>query len=134
MGMKFVRESLAADEAIALEVPLHWFSWVSVALLVLAAAVTAGLSLPFAVWIAIRNLTTERALTSRRVIQKTGWISRHTDEMKLGAVENTEISQGVIGRLLGYGTVRVSGRGVGQVELRLAPDPMRVKREIDAAC
>ncbi|HEY7841202.1 MAG TPA: PH domain-containing protein, partial [Gammaproteobacteria bacterium] len=65
-------------------------------------------------------------------IFKKGIISRKTEEMKLGSIETVEIDQGVIGRLLGFGTVRVTGRGISDVTFTGVDDPMDVKRRIES--
>ena len=43
-----------------------------------------------------------------------------------------EIDQGIIGRILGYGDIRVTGRGLSDVLLRQVADPMAVKRAIES--
>lgn len=59
----------------------------------------------------IRVLTTELALTNRRVIAKKGFIRRDTIELRLEKVEGLMVNQSIFGRLLNYGTVTVSGTG-----------------------
>lgn len=54
---------------------------------------------------------TEMAVTDRRVIAKRGFIRRDTIELNLTAFEGCKIDQSIMGRLLGYGTVTLSGRG-----------------------
>jgi uncharacterized membrane protein YdbT with pleckstrin-like domain len=71
-------------------------------------------------------------VTNKRVILKRGVISRHTEEMKLGSIETVEIDQGVWGRLFGFGTVKVTGRGLSDVVFRRIDDPMAVKRAIES--
>jgi hypothetical protein len=52
--------------------------------------------------------------------------------MKLASIETVEIDQGVLGRMLGYGNIHVSGRGISDVVLRNINDPMAVKRAIES--
>lgn len=59
----------------------------------------------------LRVMTTELALTNKRVIAKTGFIRRNTIELRLEKVEGLMVSQGIFGRLLNYGSVLVSGTG-----------------------
>lgn len=59
----------------------------------------------------IRVLTTELALTNKRVIAKVGFIRRDTVELRLEKVEGLMVSQGIFGRILNYGSVSVSGTG-----------------------
>jgi acyl-coenzyme A synthetase/AMP-(fatty) acid ligase len=59
----------------------------------------------------VRRNATEMAVTNRRVVIKTGLVSRKTIEMLLNKVESIEVSETAIGRMLGYGTIVVIGTG-----------------------
>ncbi|MBE0446210.1 PH domain-containing protein [Psychrobacter sp. FME5] len=59
----------------------------------------------------LRVLTTELALTNKRVIAKTGFIRRNTVELRLEKVEGLMVNQGIFGRILNYGSVLISGTG-----------------------
>ena len=59
----------------------------------------------------IRVLTTELALTNKRIIAKTGFIRRNTVELRLQKVEGLIVNQGLMGRILNYGSVLISGTG-----------------------
>nr|WP_246624709.1 PH domain-containing protein [Oceanobacter mangrovi] len=76
---------------------------------------------------------TEQGVTNKRVIRKSGIISRKTDEMKLGAIEAIEINQGIWGRILGFGTLTISGRGDGDVVMTWMANPVKAKRDIESA-
>jgi uncharacterized membrane protein YdbT with pleckstrin-like domain len=62
-------------------------------------------------WGMARRNATEMAVTNRRVVVKTGLVSRRTIEMLLNKVESIEVSETTMGRLLGYGTIVVVGTG-----------------------
>ena len=51
--------------------------------------------------------------------------------MKLGSIETVRIDQGVWGRILGFGDIRVTGKGISDVVFRRMHDPMEVKRRIE---
>ncbi len=87
---------------------------------------------PFAIYEYLRLRHTEQGVTNKRVVFKTGIISRKSEEMKLGSIETVEIDQGILGRILGYGNVRVTGRGTSDVLFRSVADPMAVKRAIES--
>jgi hypothetical protein len=59
----------------------------------------------------VRRNATEMAVTTRRVVIKTGLTSRKTIEMLLNKVESIEVSETTFGRMLGYGTITVIGTG-----------------------
>jgi uncharacterized membrane protein YdbT with pleckstrin-like domain len=68
-----------------------------------------GLFFLVAAW--IRYRTTEFAVTDRRIIAKTGLVSRRTVEMFLDKVESLNVEQSVPGRVFDYGTVTIRGTG-----------------------
>lgn len=59
----------------------------------------------------IRRNATEMAVTTRRVVVKTGLASRRTIEMLLNKVETIEVSEPGMGRVLGYGSITMIGTG-----------------------
>ncbi|MBE2267825.1 MAG: PH domain-containing protein [Anaerolinea sp.] len=56
-------------------------------------------------------LTAEFGLTTRRIMIKTGIIRRKTLELSLGKVESFQMHESIIGRLLGFNTLRITGSG-----------------------
>jgi len=66
------------------------------------------------------------------VILKRGIISRKSEEMKLTSIETVEIDQGVFGRIFGFGTVKITGRGISDIAFKGIDDPMSVKRQIES--
>jgi uncharacterized membrane protein YdbT with pleckstrin-like domain len=59
----------------------------------------------------IAKYTDEFAITNKRVIIKTGLISRRTFEMNHSKIESVSVDQSILGRILGYGTIKVVGSG-----------------------
>jgi len=71
--------------------------------------VVLGLIILFTLWIKFRS--TELAVTNRRVIAKFGFIRRETFELNIDRVEGIQVSQGLIGRIFNFGTLRIGGTG-----------------------
>jgi len=63
----------------------------------------------------ITYLTTEYGITSTRVISKEGLIRRDIEEISLSSIESINVTQSIIGRILNYGTIVISGRGTSKV-------------------
>ncbi len=63
----------------------------------------------------ITYLTTEYGITSTRVISKEGLIRRDIEEISLSSIESINVTQSIIGRILNYGTIVISGRGISKV-------------------
>ena len=129
--MSYIEESLSAGEKIEGLFKLHWTSWLWVWLWVLLAIPTLGLTLFVALYVFLQLKYQERGVTNKRVILKKGIIGRKTEEMRLKSIETVEIDQGVFGRLLGFGTVKITGRGVSDFLFTGIDDPMAVKRTIE---
>jgi uncharacterized membrane protein YdbT with pleckstrin-like domain len=75
--------------------------------------------------------TTEFAITNRRVIAKTGFIRRHTLEMLLPKIESVDVRQGILGRMLNFGTVTVTGTGGTRESFRAIAEPIVVRKKIN---
>lgn len=84
-----------------------WVSYISLTVL--------ALGVLYFLWELIRMRETEIAVTDRRFIRKTGWISRDTNEIELRSIEESNLKQSVLGRLLGYGTLTIKGTGQGVI-------------------
>jgi uncharacterized membrane protein YdbT with pleckstrin-like domain len=108
--------------------PNTWYGlWITLAVLLLAGAVIFLAVAGYQRWV------TEIAVTDLRVIYKTGLLTRLTDEMPLGKVENIEITQSIFGRIFGYGNVDVQGTGaigIGSNKLRRIASPLEFRDHI----
>src|SRR5215469_14989816 len=79
-----------------------------------------------------QRVTTEIAVTDRRVIYKRGLIRRHTVEMHMDKVESVDVDQSIWGRLLNFGDVYVHGTGVGLEPLTMIDHPLELRNHITA--
>lgn len=59
----------------------------------------------------IMFITSEFIITNKRVIAKIGLIRRKSIEVLLNKVEGIQVNQGILARILGYGTITVGGTG-----------------------
>lgn len=96
----YVDNHLIRDEQVEYETSYHWIIFIS-----LRSLLSLGI-LPL-----IDMNTDEFAITNRRIIVKTGLVSRHTLEMNLSKIESVNVDQSIMGRLLGYGTITIIGSG-----------------------
>jgi uncharacterized membrane protein YdbT with pleckstrin-like domain len=125
--MAYIDESLSAGEEITGLFEQHWVVRIPMVLWLLLV-----ITFPLAIYEYLRVRHTELGVTNKRVISKTGIISRKSEEMKLTSIETVEIDQSILGRMLGYGNIKVSGRGSSDVLFRNVDDPMGVKRAIES--
>jgi uncharacterized membrane protein YdbT with pleckstrin-like domain len=128
---------------------LHWIIYVRATLILLVAAVvfvwylydgtatigTVALVITL-IWLLamlgawIRRLTTEIVVTDRRIIYKTGLISRRTVEMNMTKVETVDVVQSIPGRMFDYGTILIRGVGSSYEPLRQIAHPLPMRNAI----
>ena len=152
--MGYVDENLIAGEQVLHRSHLHWIAYVPS---VLSAALFVGLSafallapdihkinkdvfwvllalapLPIVkTYVVCRN--SEFAVTDKRVLLKTGVIRRHTFETLVTQVENIAVDQSVLGRLLDYGTITVTGTGATKETFARIAAPLEFRRQVQTA-
>jgi len=73
----------------------------------------------------------ELGITNKRIIVKRGLLSAHVDEFTLDKVQNVSFHQGILGKLLKYGTVIVqTGATFGKDGLQGIKDPKLVRNTL----
>ena len=72
----------------------------------------------------VKRATSEFAVTDKRIIIKTGFIRRKSLELFLRQVEGLYVDQGILGRILRYGTLSVIGTGGTKEPFPYIHDPM----------
>jgi uncharacterized membrane protein YdbT with pleckstrin-like domain len=91
--------------------------------LLVIAAITVAMAL-------MKRNATEMAVTNRRILIKSGILSRRTIEMLLSRVESIVITESFFGRMLGYGTVVVRGTGGTPEPFNLIANPTEFRRHV----
>lgn len=71
---------------------------------------------------------TEVALTTTRLIYKTGWIVVDVEEIALTEIEAEKIHHGILGSILGYGAIHLDCRFVDDFNLPSIRNPYRFLR------
>jgi uncharacterized membrane protein YdbT with pleckstrin-like domain len=77
-------------------------------------------------------LSSEFAVTNMRVVAKTGFIQRSTAETLLSKIEAIAVDQRLVGRMLGYGTVQITGTGGTRETFRKIARPLELRRQIQS--
>lgn len=88
-----------------------------------------GLGIVFLLWAFIRYKTTEFAVTDKRIIAKAGLISRNTVEMFLDKVESLHVEQGILGRILNFGTITIRGTDSTEEPIKNISSPLALRKE-----
>lgn len=76
------------------------------------------------------KLTTQLTMTTRQVIATTGLISRKMIQLNHGKFENILVNQGILGKILGFGSVRVRGVGGIHFKIRYVAFPKRFEEHL----
>ena len=123
----YVEAALIPGEKILYQGRVSWWSvWHLLLGGVLLLVFVVGLV--FLIWAWIRVKSTELAITNKRVIAKFGFISRNTMEISIQKVESIQVQQSLMGRMLDYGTLIVSGTGSSHAPIPSISDPMAFRR------
>ena len=151
--MSYVTSVLQPEEKVRYVTNIHWVKYWPGALLAAIAAAAYWMALQpvssYSIWkwIAIvlavaacvmmfvtwfTRWTTEIAVTDRRIIKKTGFISRDTMEMSLGKVESVQVDQSILGRVLNYGDITLQGTGGGREQLFTIASALEFRSHVTA--
>lgn len=130
--MSYLERSLGVGEKIVARAHFHWLysvkAWLA---LLLLGWVLVGIWI-FAAMM-IRRHTTEIAVTSHRFVEKTGLFNLRTNEIALRNIEGVKLEQSLLGRLFGYGHLKIEGTGVDAVTLPDIADPITFRAAIETA-
>jgi uncharacterized membrane protein YdbT with pleckstrin-like domain len=156
MPPSFINDQLATDEEVRLVAHRHWITLAAAVVGYLAlffillmisgvgfgARTTAwgstvgyGAGLGSIIFLVLLAMTVVNwyyrmfAVTTRRVMQVSGVLNRRVSDTNLDKVNDVVMTQSVLGRMLGYGTVQIiSGSDVGVDSFDRIKDPVGFKR------
>ena len=130
--MSYINKRLAPDEVIVAEGRFHWLAhlWAWLALVVLGV-----LLIGIVIWVRemVRLNTTNFVVTNRRIVLKKGILQVDVDEMNLSSIEGSHIDQSILGRIFGYGSLTVRGRGETQIKFPTMARPARFRAAAEGA-
>ena len=128
--MKFIQKTLPSNEDIEMVISFHWtHTLIASFYLLFLGWLLIGFFIFFSM--IIEKWTTERALTSRRLIVKVGLISRSTEEISCNRIEEVNLEQSIFQRILGCGNIKVTGVGSGEIVLKNIDNPLEIQRKIN---
>jgi uncharacterized membrane protein YdbT with pleckstrin-like domain len=148
--MSYLDDHLLAGERIIYRARLHWTIFATAIVVVLLGvalaiglrildpgywylgAALAGIGLLLAIGPAIRYTSSEFAVTDKRVLAKHGFIERESIETLLTKVEAIGVDQGIIGRVLGFGSITITGTGGTEESFPRIAQPLEFRRQIQS--
>jgi uncharacterized membrane protein YdbT with pleckstrin-like domain len=141
--MSFIQKNLLNGENLVYRGRLHWIVFsLPILFLVMAfpfftdggnTSFIGGLFILLSTLTGIVSLinysTSEFGITNKRVIVKIGFIRTSSVEVSLTKVEGIQVNQGILGRILGYGSLVVSGTGGTQDPFHRISNPLEFRRK-----
>lgn len=146
--MNYIQKNLLSGEEIKYVAKLHFFLFVQPIILLLIGAFLAsspkeisamthyaGLLILFFGIVSLLSrilikVGSSYAVTNKRVILKTGVISRKAVDLVLAKCEGLHIKQSILGRIFNFGTITVTTGGVSSSYPYIA-DPLAFRKEIN---
>jgi len=139
--MSYIDKNLMPNESIVFKSHLHWFVFVSPVVwlfssFILFASVPILLVLTIPMFIIssfssfTKYVSSEFAVTNKRLIIKTGLIRRDTVELLLTKVEGLQVNQGIFGRMFNFGTITVSGTGGSKNPYNKIAQPLKFRAHV----
>jgi len=140
--MGYIDDNLMSGEQIVYRTKLHWviFLWpiifVVIAFMFFAGDSTAAggffllVAIIWGVSFFISFKTSEFGITNKRVLIKTGFIRRNSLETLLTKVEGIQVNQGILGRILNYGTIIVKGTGGTSNPFHKIDAPLEFRKKV----
>ncbi|WP_417580688.1 PH domain-containing protein [Nitrincola sp.] len=77
------------------------------------------------------QLSTRYLLTNVRIMSKSGVLGLSTHELLLRSADGVSLQQSLLGRLLGYGTLKIAGRGSHELVMHSVSRVIEVKEMIE---
>lgn len=142
--MSYIAKNLMNGESVLYRGQLHWIVYIWPLFFLVTAiiistesaeAAVVGVILFLVAIIAfivsfINRKTSEFGITNKRVIVKVGFIRRNSIEMLLNKVEGIQVNQGILGRILGFGSITVSGTGGTKDPFHKIDQPLEFRRKV----
>jgi uncharacterized membrane protein YdbT with pleckstrin-like domain len=86
------------------------------------------------VWIntTLNYVTSEFAVTNKRVLMKEGFFVRHMNETRLATISNVNINQSLLGQILNYGTISINTFGGDNDPFSEIAFPIEFQKQLQA--
>ena len=126
--MSYIDSNLVGNETVLYrgKVTLWaWLPWLIWGVILGLATIVGFLLIPLGYLIIRSN---EAGVTNKRLIAKSGLIRRDTVEIPIKKVSSLQVKQGIIGRMLGYGTLIISDVGAAHAPIRYIREPLKFRQ------
>jgi membrane protein YdbS with pleckstrin-like domain len=139
--MEYIDNTLGADEKIAYRCRLHWAVFLGPMLVM----VIGGLSIPskglaafiilligvtWAIWSAVAVQMSEFGITEKRLLMKVGFPWKKLYEIPLVKVQDINVYQPTLGRILNFGKIMITVTGGRRHSFRMVSGPLQFAEKI----
>ena len=137
----YIEQNLIEGEVVIYKTKLHWFPvflWPAFILLLFvfglisdngeAGAFFLLIALILGLGSLVNYSASEFGVINKRILAKVGWVSRRSLDILLTKVEGIHAEQGILGKILGYGTVVVTGSGGTKSVLKNIAYPLEFRK------
>jgi uncharacterized membrane protein YdbT with pleckstrin-like domain len=148
--MSYIDQHLLKGETVTYRTRLHW------KVLLLPMLLTVVVFLPLAIWALtserkllalipfsaalvaltgahLYRVSSEFAVTNKRVIVKAGMLSTRSIELLLSKIEGISVTQSLSGRMFGFGEIVVTGSGGTRERFAGIQSPLEFRQAVQAA-
>lgn len=144
--MGYIDNNLMNGEQLVYRAKLHWIIFAGPVILffiaimfmfqlkneniVLIGGLFLLISIPWVISAFISFKTSEFGITNKRVLIKVGLIRRDSLETLLTKIEGIQVSQGIMGRILNYGTILIKGTGGTSNPFHKIENPLEFRKRV----
>jgi uncharacterized membrane protein YdbT with pleckstrin-like domain len=145
--MSYIDGNLLEGERVVYRTRLHWLLFALPVLFTIVVLLPAawflahgtwsrfswiplGFALPVLLAALVRRNSSDFAVTSKRVMMKTGVFSTRSIELLLGKIEAIVVNQSFAGRIFGYGDIVVTGSGGTKEAFSNIQGPLEFRRAV----
>lgn len=144
--MSYIQNNLQAGEEIKYKADIHWYIFAYPVILLLLSVFFSSAQTGFFHYVSLflllsglfqlikrilLKMGTEYVVTNKKVILKSGILSRDALELVLKKCEGIRINQSLMGRMLGFGSIVVTTGGVTN-KFDFITNPIKFRNEINA--
>ncbi len=156
--MSYIKKTLMDHEELLYRIRPHWMTftrtllWTMLTLAIVIAGqfipvlhdhvgslprayfILGAITLCIALFCLVGNISTyissEYGITTKRVLMKEGLLRRNTNEIFISKVESIKVSQSILGRILNYGSLEISGTGGNHEPFIQVPNPLKFREHV----
>ena len=145
--MSYINSNLLSGERVVYRTRLYWLllGWPVLLLIVVCvpiawlattdrwndlAWIPVGIALLILLGAVVKRQSSDFAVTNKRVLMKVGVFSTRSTELFLNKIEAIAVHQSLMGRMLGYGDIVVTGSGGTHEQFHDIQSPLSFRRAV----